>query len=240
MSYDLKFPGEKKWTFVCYDLTEAPPRWWVSRGLAWALQHSLPPSATSLQPSLSSSLSFSGFLPSPWPDLYQYSSFLTLEIYHIRMENISTKSSSSQAKILGTLVSISGAFVALYKGRPLHFRPMPPTSLSLAQPIQSNWVLGGSFLMVEYLLVPLWYIVQVPINDESIELLSFHWSDQRSFLVDADHERVPSWTNRGLLLQPLCLLQLYHCRSSHWTRPTWLESDRDWVGFGHLFSKTVM
>ncbi|KAI8533748.1 hypothetical protein RHMOL_Rhmol10G0033500 [Rhododendron molle] len=85
-----------------------------------------------------------------------------------RMEKLALKSSSSQAKIIGTIVSISGAFVVtLYKGPPIELTPSP--SISLHHPLgspQSNWVIGGLFLTSEYILVPMWYIVQAQIMKE--------------------------------------------------------------------------
>lgn len=80
------------------------------------------------------------------------------------------KSRSSQAKMVGTIVSIGGAFVVtLYKGPSIiipHSHPHAP-SFSLHQPlhilksVDPNWALGGLLLAAEYILVPLWYIVQV-------------------------------------------------------------------------------
>jgi len=86
-----------------------------------------------------------------------------------RMEKVVLSSKSSQAKIWGTVVSISGAFlVTLYKGPPIIVLPTP--SLKLHQPLsnttQSNWVIGGLLLTAEYTLVPLWYIVQTQIMKE--------------------------------------------------------------------------
>lgn len=82
------------------------------------------------------------------------------------MEKVAIKSSSTQAKVLGTIVSITGAFiVTLYKGPPIIILHR---SLSLHQPtinilrsVDRNWAIGGLLLTVEYTLVPLWYIVQV-------------------------------------------------------------------------------
>lgn len=83
-----------------------------------------------------------------------------------RMEKLAFRSSSSRAKVLGTVVSISGALVVtLYKG----------PRITLADPLriprhlhtaQSNWELGGLFLTAEYILVPIWYIVQAQIMKE--------------------------------------------------------------------------
>ncbi|KAK3443893.1 hypothetical protein EUGRSUZ_B03946 [Eucalyptus grandis] len=80
----------------------------------------------------------------------------------IRMEKVNWKSSSSQAKLVGTIASILGAFVVtLYKG-PLIFSPSsPPASVQpglLSQ--QSNWILGGFLLAAEAFLISLAYIVQ--------------------------------------------------------------------------------
>ncbi|KAJ7970882.1 WAT1-related protein [Quillaja saponaria] len=87
-----------------------------------------------------------------------------------RMEKIALKSTSSQAKVLGTIVSISGAFVvSLYKGPPIIITQKPKPSFPLHQSLNSldpTWAIGGLLLTAEYILVPLWYIVQVQIMKE--------------------------------------------------------------------------
>ncbi|KAK4846220.1 hypothetical protein QYF36_014471 [Acer negundo] len=87
-----------------------------------------------------------------------------------RMEKVSSRKRSSQAKVLGTIVSIGGAFVVtLYKGPPIFIVSSSP-SISFDQPLNSsdsnNWVIGGVFLTAEYILLPLWYIVQAKIMKE--------------------------------------------------------------------------
>lgn len=79
-----------------------------------------------------------------------------------RMEAIKFGSSTTQAKLIGTIVSIAGAIVVtLYKG---------PTILSstlksiisknlLVQP--SNWVLGGIFLTIDAVFSSMYIISQV-------------------------------------------------------------------------------
>ncbi|GMY13446.1 WAT1-related protein At3g28050-like [Fagus crenata] len=85
-----------------------------------------------------------------------------------RMEKVVLRSTSSKAKILGTIISISGAFVVtLYKGTPIVIAHR--SSVSLYPPLnslKSNWVIGGLLLTAEYILVPLWYIVQAQIMKE--------------------------------------------------------------------------
>lgn len=91
------------------------------------------------------------------------------------MEKVSLKRSSSQAKIIGTVLSISGTFVVtLYKGPPIITTTLkwplsfdPPLSAS-----SSYWVLGGIFLTAENILIPLHYIVLVP----AILLYNFNFS----------------------------------------------------------------
>ncbi|XP_009599994.1 WAT1-related protein At3g28050-like isoform X1 [Nicotiana tomentosiformis] len=86
-----------------------------------------------------------------------------------RMEKIELKRSSTRAKVLGTVVSIAGAFVVtLYKG-PKLLVAITSTPNFLSQSLrssQSNWMLGGLFLTTEYFLVPMWYIVQTWIMKE--------------------------------------------------------------------------
>ncbi|KAF6159880.1 hypothetical protein GIB67_032964 [Kingdonia uniflora] len=82
-----------------------------------------------------------------------------------RMEKLNMRSSSSQAKSLGTIISVSGAFiVTLYKGLPIIISSSPSTSppqqLHLFLSPQPNWVLGGIIFVVVYLLAAIWNILQ--------------------------------------------------------------------------------
>ncbi|XP_028952208.2 WAT1-related protein At3g28050-like isoform X3 [Malus domestica] len=81
-----------------------------------------------------------------------------------RMERVYWRSSSSQAKVLGTIVSITGAFVVtFYKGLPI-IRLSSSLASLLNQLIlsssKSNWILGGLFLAADALSTSLWYILQ--------------------------------------------------------------------------------
>ncbi|RHN49865.1 putative EamA domain-containing protein [Medicago truncatula] len=83
------------------------------------------------------------------------------------MEKLAAKSRSSNAKILGSIISIVGAFVlTFYKG------PSIMHSSSLHQPIgflksvDSSWVIAGILLTVEYLMFSLWYILLVHVLKE--------------------------------------------------------------------------
>ncbi|KAK6267394.1 hypothetical protein QUC31_018231 [Theobroma cacao] len=83
-----------------------------------------------------------------------------------RLERVALRSSSSQAKVLGTLASISGALVVvLYKGPKVFSSPRGTSSSVLLEwPLESpesNWVVGGILLAVAYLLFSFWYIIQV-------------------------------------------------------------------------------
>ncbi|KAF8009851.1 hypothetical protein BT93_J0742 [Corymbia citriodora subsp. variegata] len=78
-----------------------------------------------------------------------------------RMEEVSLNRRSSQAKIIGTILSIFGASViTLYKGPPVMFTPQPSLSLyPLMHASNSNWVIGGILLTGEYILITLWIIL---------------------------------------------------------------------------------
>ncbi|KAI4352305.1 hypothetical protein L6164_006569 [Bauhinia variegata] len=85
-----------------------------------------------------------------------------------RMETVDLRSSISQAKIMGSVVSISGALiVVLFKGPVILSPPSSssPTLMNsqLSSTSHTNWVLGGSLLAIEYMLVSVWYIVQTQI-----------------------------------------------------------------------------
>ncbi|KAK2365643.1 WAT1-related protein [Trifolium repens] len=84
-----------------------------------------------------------------------------------RMEKLAAKSRSSNAKVIGSIVSIAGAFVlTFYKG------PSIMNSSSLHQPIDflksvnSSWAIAGIILTADYFLLSLWYILQVHILKE--------------------------------------------------------------------------
>lgn len=83
------------------------------------------------------------------------------------MEKVAFRRSSSRAKVIGTIVSITGAFVVtLYKGPRILPNPSSPSTSLLHQQntllsSQPRWIIGGLFLTTEYILVPMWYIVQV-------------------------------------------------------------------------------
>ncbi|XP_004502589.1 WAT1-related protein At3g28050-like isoform X2 [Cicer arietinum] len=81
------------------------------------------------------------------------------------MEQLDWRSSSSLAKLLGTIVSISGAFVAtLYKGVALLNGPSP-ANLSQHQVFSqdSNWILGGLFLAADCVMASAFTIVQASV-----------------------------------------------------------------------------
>ncbi|KAK6280613.1 hypothetical protein POUND7_020880 [Theobroma cacao] len=74
-------------------------------------------------------------------------------------------SSTSQAKITGTIASISGALVIIfYKGPEVFSSPtlIPSSSVSYwpLESSQSNWAAGGLLLAVECFLGSIWYIIQ--------------------------------------------------------------------------------
>ncbi|KAK0573145.1 hypothetical protein LWI29_003577 [Acer saccharum] len=83
-----------------------------------------------------------------------------------RMEKLNWRSKSSQAKSLGTLVSIAGAFViTFYQGPPiLKTLSSGTVSLSFHDPhvvlSKSNWILGGISLGAAAFLGSAWFILQ--------------------------------------------------------------------------------
>ncbi|KAB2085130.1 hypothetical protein ES319_A05G379900v1 [Gossypium barbadense] len=90
-----------------------------------------------------------------------------------RIEKVSFTSSTTQAKIIATITSISGALlIVLYKG-PKVIPSSTSLSVSLQWPLestQSNWVIGGLLEALAYLFFSFWYFVQK-------SLYSYHLSD---------------------------------------------------------------
>ncbi|KAK4272082.1 hypothetical protein QN277_020682 [Acacia crassicarpa] len=89
-----------------------------------------------------------------------------------RMEKADLRSSSTQAKIMGSAVSIAGGLVVvLFRGPTIipasSPSPPPPTnSLLDSSSSPAKWVLGGFLLLVQYILVPIYYIVQTQVLKE--------------------------------------------------------------------------
>ncbi|XP_041006227.1 WAT1-related protein At5g40230-like [Juglans microcarpa x Juglans regia] len=84
-----------------------------------------------------------------------------------RMEQLALRRASTLVKVVGTVVSISGALVVvLYEGPTLISISSQSPSLSLRFSLgssQTNWVIGGLLIALEYLLVSIWYIVQTQV-----------------------------------------------------------------------------
>ena len=89
------------------------------------------------------------------------------QLIYFRMEKLNWRSKSSQAKCLGTLVSIAGAFViTFYQGPPiLKTLSSGTVSLSFHDPLvvlsKSNWILGGISLGAAAFFAAAWIILQV-------------------------------------------------------------------------------
>ncbi|PKI56233.1 hypothetical protein CRG98_023428 [Punica granatum] len=78
-----------------------------------------------------------------------------------RMEKLDWMSSSSLAKVVGTVVSIGGAFiVTFYNGPPLSIVNVVPKYLLILLSPHSRWIVGGFFLAGEALTTSLIYIVK--------------------------------------------------------------------------------
>uniref|UniRef100_M4EI35 EamA domain-containing protein n=1 Tax=Brassica campestris TaxID=3711 RepID=M4EI35_BRACM len=83
-----------------------------------------------------------------------------------RMEQVVLRSSATQAKIIGTIVSMSGALVVvLYKGPKIL---ASSTTVSHDQHLtisESSWIIGGLLIAAQYLLVSIWLILQTRIME---------------------------------------------------------------------------
>lgn len=79
------------------------------------------------------------------------------------MEKIDIRSSSSLAKLFGTIIAISGAMVfTLYKGPEIFHTNSSSNShnqLHLSQ--ASNWVFGGLILVMAGIVSSIWKVLQV-------------------------------------------------------------------------------
>lgn len=81
-----------------------------------------------------------------------------------RMEVVHWTHYSSQAKVLGTIVSIAGAFIMiLYKGPTILKTHLSDSSNKLQFSPQLNWIMGGIFCVGDSLASSMWYIYQASV-----------------------------------------------------------------------------
>ncbi|XP_028778637.1 WAT1-related protein At5g40230-like [Neltuma alba] len=107
--------------------------------------------------------------------LPSFTSSLFFRIFLLRvigMEKAELRSSKTQAKIMGSAASIAGALlVVIFRGPTLmpassSWPPTPANSSLDSSSPQTKWVLSGFLLLVQYLTVPIWYIVQTQVTKE--------------------------------------------------------------------------
>ncbi|PRQ41199.1 hypothetical protein RchiOBHm_Chr4g0444291 [Rosa chinensis] len=92
-----------------------------------------------------------------------------------RMENVYWRRLNSRAKVLGTIVSITGAFVVtFYKGPPIILLSAPD-EFHFSPPQHSNWILGGLFLAADSFTSSLWYILQGIVSTVIRYILMISW-----------------------------------------------------------------
>ncbi|CAA7055295.1 unnamed protein product [Microthlaspi erraticum] len=86
-----------------------------------------------------------------------------------RIEKVVLRSSGTQAKIIGAIVSISGALViVLYKGPEVLAAASSTSTISLHQNIisvESSWIIGGLLLASQYFLASVWYFLQTRVME---------------------------------------------------------------------------
>ncbi|KAK2407496.1 WAT1-related protein [Trifolium repens] len=90
-----------------------------------------------------------------------------------RMEKIAIKTRTTQAKVWGSIISISGGFiVTFYKGKSITNIAHNSSSFHLQHSngivtsVDINWVIGGLLLTVSNILITIWFIVQAEIMKE--------------------------------------------------------------------------
>ncbi|KAK7287332.1 hypothetical protein RIF29_00576 [Crotalaria pallida] len=75
------------------------------------------------------------------------------------MEKVDLRSSSTQAKIFGSIASIAGALVVVLYNGPTILNGASPSQPHSLGSSQGNWVLGGFLLALAYILMSIWYIL---------------------------------------------------------------------------------
>ncbi|KAK4488487.1 hypothetical protein RD792_004251 [Penstemon davidsonii] len=90
----------------------------------------------------------------------------------LRMEKLRFKSLSGQAKIIGTLVSILGALVAVLYNGPILIKTRDHSKLTLPmfsiklKSDESNWIIGGALLSGSYIVLSIWDTAQAKFVNE--------------------------------------------------------------------------
>ncbi|WCJ20929.1 nodulin MtN21 /EamA-like transporter family protein [Euphorbia peplus] len=81
-----------------------------------------------------------------------------------RMEKLALRSSITQSKFFGTILSVIGAFIAVFYSGPAILSTKSTVLLSNAHhtmvPPKSNWAIGGTLLAAQHILYALIFIIQ--------------------------------------------------------------------------------
>ncbi|KAI4314303.1 hypothetical protein L6164_027225 [Bauhinia variegata] len=93
-----------------------------------------------------------------------------------RMEAFNWRHSSSQVKVLGTIISISGALVITFYKGPSILKPQYSSRNKLAVPSQLNWIYGALVCATEAFLASACYIYQAHIIKKypALMFVAFH------------------------------------------------------------------
>lgn len=137
---------------------------------------------------------------------------LCCDLIICRLEILNIKTNRGRAKLLGTLVCISGAVILiLYKGKPLvaysHPEAPPPTmdqAISLSSGKKAErWTIGSVALMAGTILWSSWFLIQsnigklYPCQYSSTAIMSFFGAIQ-SAVITLSMDRNPSlWILKG-------------------------------------------
>ena len=137
-------------------------------------------------------------------------------LFYYRLETVNIKCNSGRAKILGTLVCISGALLlTLYKGKPLfnysHYKSVAPVAKSSAVSIASTrttgkWTIGVVALILGTLFWSSWYILQssiskrFPCQYSSTAIMTFFGVIQAAVIsLATEHHNLSIWVLKGKL-----------------------------------------
>lgn len=78
-----------------------------------------------------------------------------------RLEDVDVKNPRGVAKIIGTILSLTGALtMALYKGHAIHSLQGAPFHIR-AKFVHKNWIKGSILAVASCISWSLWYIMQV-------------------------------------------------------------------------------
>ncbi|KAF5746628.1 WAT1-related protein [Tripterygium wilfordii] len=115
------------------------------------------------------------------------------------MEKLDWRTSTSLAKLMGTIVSISGSFIVTYLEGPLLLRTVSSRNL-LNQLVsqESNWIIGRLFLALDCVLTYAWALILKKYPSELIVIFYYCFFVAVQSVIRGGKPKKKTCTDSGL------------------------------------------